>query len=448
MRPQTHCSLLVLAVASAFLISLAAVCPAQETRPDPLQMRLGLELGRAGDHEAAFAVFSALLRRHPGNVDVNYRYSEAAMATGRYAHAVMALERVLLLRPEADRARLDMALAYLRLGQEAKAEALFREVLARRPPPAVRANVERLLEQIAAKDRRALFSGYLSAGLFYDDNVNVGPADRELETLIGVMRLTDSGMPKKDFGAAGFARLNMLYRLDQDNRLFLNMGGDAYAKRHFKESDQDFDFFTPRAGLRYLGTRWLAQAMLKYEYLRQDDTDLLYAWGVEPTFIYMLSPQAHLQLVGRFEKHDHRQNNARDSGYMDLETSLRLFFGMRDHEFRVGVRGFSDDANSDRFTNTGYELSLGTVIKLPWQTNLSVFWDWRDSRYKDKPSSLAFDKRRDERWRVSVSLTKHLDEILKGLGTTISYQHTNNNSNFGVNSYRRDVATWNMFYSF
>jgi hypothetical protein len=111
MISQTYRSFLPLAVAFAFLLCLVQAVSAQEPRPDPEKMRLGLELGRAGNCEAAFAVFSGLLRRYPGSVDVNFRYAEMAMATGRYAHVVMALERVLLLRPEADRARLDMALA-------------------------------------------------------------------------------------------------------------------------------------------------------------------------------------------------------------------------------------------------------------------------------------------------------------------------------------------------
>jgi hypothetical protein len=88
----------------------------------------------------------------------------------------MAFERVLMIRPDTPRARLELARCYYQLGAYDMAERFFREVLAEDPPEQVRENIEHHLRAITVSRREHFLQGIVSAGVDWDDNVNVAPA--------------------------------------------------------------------------------------------------------------------------------------------------------------------------------------------------------------------------------------------------------------------------------
>ncbi len=65
--------------------------------------------------EQAIALFQQLLK-DPTNVDVNFRYAEAAVKLGNYEGAISALERLLLYNPNFPGVKLQLAELYARLG--------------------------------------------------------------------------------------------------------------------------------------------------------------------------------------------------------------------------------------------------------------------------------------------------------------------------------------------
>lgn len=58
-------------------------------------------------------------------------------------------------------------------------------MLATNPPPAVRRNIDIYLAEIEESEKRDFYSGQISMGLDWDDNVYVAPANEVLETVIG-----------------------------------------------------------------------------------------------------------------------------------------------------------------------------------------------------------------------------------------------------------------------
>jgi Flp pilus assembly protein TadD len=65
--------------------------------------------------EQAIALFKELLK-DPTNVDLNFRYAEAAVKQGNYEGAISALERLLLYNPNFPGVKLQLAELYARLG--------------------------------------------------------------------------------------------------------------------------------------------------------------------------------------------------------------------------------------------------------------------------------------------------------------------------------------------
>ncbi len=77
--------------------------------------------------EQAIALFKELLK-DPTNVDLNFRYAEAAVKQGNYEGAISALERLLLYNPNFPGAKLQLAELYARLGSYNAARAYLGQV--------------------------------------------------------------------------------------------------------------------------------------------------------------------------------------------------------------------------------------------------------------------------------------------------------------------------------
>ena len=78
-------------------------------------------VGTAED-EQANALFRQLLK-DPTNVELNFRYGEAAVKLGNYEGAISALERLLLYNPNFPGVKLQLAELYARLGSYTAARA-------------------------------------------------------------------------------------------------------------------------------------------------------------------------------------------------------------------------------------------------------------------------------------------------------------------------------------
>src|SRR6185369_15274112 len=84
--------------------------------------------------------------------------------------------------PALSRARVALAVAYYHALDHRAALAQARRVLADPgTPPAVRANLERLIAQIEADAEPHRFANSVSLGLLYDSNVTAGPSSVSYE---------------------------------------------------------------------------------------------------------------------------------------------------------------------------------------------------------------------------------------------------------------------------
>lgn len=153
---------------------------------------------RSGRWDAARIMASELLDRFEGTPRFDFYYAQLLMHDGETREAIFALERVLIMQPEQDRARLDLARAYFANNNLVRSRTEFERVLAKNPPPQVQANIQAFLDRITAieraRDRQfTLFVG-LEAG--YDNNINGGGnLDGQLDpNLLGLTDLSEESL--------------------------------------------------------------------------------------------------------------------------------------------------------------------------------------------------------------------------------------------------------------
>ncbi len=157
-------------IALGALALVIAALPARAA--DFARLRLLVERGNAG----AYSVARTLSIDHAGNPDFDYLYGRAALAAGHPDEAIFALQRVLIVRPADDLARLALAQAYARTGEKVSAEHELDIVLAHDPAPNIAKNAADLRSSLKRPLRAAKSRSFVEFGLGYDSNVNAAPS--------------------------------------------------------------------------------------------------------------------------------------------------------------------------------------------------------------------------------------------------------------------------------
>ncbi|MDH4216355.1 MAG: tetratricopeptide repeat protein [Gallionella sp.] len=132
------------------------------------------DLVKGGKPAEAYALLEPLEFEHSGEARFDYLIGIAALDSGKADKATFAFERVLAVSPDNAAARLDMARAYYQLGDLSRARTEFTVALEQNPSVAVRASIQKYLDEIDARkeDKRTRFSAYVEAGFGRDNNVN------------------------------------------------------------------------------------------------------------------------------------------------------------------------------------------------------------------------------------------------------------------------------------
>lgn len=179
---------------------------------------------------------------NPDDQELNLNYARQQAAQGDLLSAASTLERLLFISPNWDSARLFYALVLYQLDDRsaAKRELALLDNRSLSPTQRTQANAYRkAMEEPPAKGDAPVkkFSGRLSVGVRYDDNVSSSITD----TLLNVVNSGDEAVLVQ-------ASLNYTTPLGTDGLKF-NAGVSGLANRHQTFSSSDYDTFAARAGL-------------------------------------------------------------------------------------------------------------------------------------------------------------------------------------------------------
>ncbi|MGI9372838.1 MAG: hypothetical protein ACR2OJ_10105 [Hyphomicrobiales bacterium] len=235
----------------------------------------------------------AQILQQPDNLQLVFTYAQQQTEQGNLQVAAGALERLLLLEPEWDDARLYYAIILYRLDDMDGALREFEILETRDLSPAQMREVRRytgLADHNVADTR---ISAIISAGLRYDTNRNLA-SDRDLGFggPVGPIPLV---IPKRDDGAViGDVRLRIEQDLGSPDGHYVFAYGRGYLNKQFKVTIQDFLIGEVRAGGTFFFDRLQITPYGKVEGLRIDDHHrlteggggLALAYGVSPTWSF------------------------------------------------------------------------------------------------------------------------------------------------------------------
>lgn len=252
-----------------------------------------------------------------GEPDFDLYYGIAAIETGHLSEGVFALERVVMQRPGAHRARLELARGYYLMEEYERANHHFDRVLATEPPPDVVATIDRFQQDIQARTDTTGFSisGFVGFTLGYDSNVNNGPSTDSVTVTDGPLAggtfdLSDS-QPRDD--GVGGLELRVNVQQPQASGQTLYARADLNTTHHL--NNDEFD--TLRYGLR-LGSRWSRNGLtpdlsIRAQQLRLDGNAFQNQYGVGLNINQMLNPARMLFYGVDYVYLDHDDNPNRDA---------------------------------------------------------------------------------------------------------------------------------------
>jgi hypothetical protein len=305
-------------------------------------------------------------------VEDQYRQGLYQRETGRPYSAIETLETILAANPTLNRARLELAVAYYRTLNFAKAKAQAQSVLDDpKTPEPVRLSVLSFLKQLEL-DEATQFGkpnklGYsLSLGAIYDSNVNAGPDNAVLP---GGLVLEPGSVAKADGGYALQAGVNHTWlmpspvRVDETTGRFAwNSNLGVYYKGYGRLSQYNLGVLTAATGpALIMGKNWRGNLNFQADRLTLGDRKLALYTSMSPSSTWRMSNGDELTADMQFAYRNFAQpdDQGRDSHYTSGGLSYGGLFNKNKLALQAGARMFDEEAQDSRFSNNGYEIFIG-----------------------------------------------------------------------------------------
>ena len=387
-------------------------------------------------------------RQDPVNPDINFHLGRAAFELGDYETALLAFERVLFIDPDASRIKLEIARCHLRLGFKEMAKQYFREVLATKPPEPVWRNIEKYLAAIEQQEKRHLFTGTLTMGINFDDNVYLAPASDILSLGTGEIVLTgDSAISQDDTVLTTTALLNHIYRFDEPTVTWKSTFTNYNA---FYESyhDLDINYYSLTSGPVWKTDHFMWNNYAIAKHIDVEYERYLNAFGFGTLLTLPFSQQGLVSFGARFEDKENHPYPSRDAGNLSLNVNPVFTIGPN----RLSVLFFKEKENADAhvysYDRTGWLLHYERVF--PWGLSAFAGIGYQQTDY-DAADPLFLVARSDTVQELKGGISKLLwqsETTRTNLSAQLAYTYLDSDSNMDLYTYRKNLATFSLTVGF
>lgn len=435
---------LLRAIAGIFLLSasLAAFAsPANELR----QLQ---EAGKAGE---AYRLGS----QHPeqlGDPEFDMYFGMAAVDAGHAAEGVLALERYLLVFPDNQQARLELARGYFILGEDARAREEFEAVLALAPPASVIANINRFLDALRSREARYQTSarGYLEAGIGTDSNVNGGVGSSVSLPVLGPVAVSGQGRRKGDWVNHFGAGAQVVQPVAPGRMLFA--GVDWERKEMHRHDAFDTESLAINGGGSLLLGDHLLRGVLSYSTLLVDRNSYRQLTGIGAEWQHQLNELEMLSAGAQYAWIRHAGDvQVRDANLTAATLGYRRALAIDWQPVLSASLTVADEKNQEstpaRRDDLGrmiYGARIGVTATPAPRWGVSASLSYTHSRYQDEDAILV-KRRLDRANSLDLGVTYLIDRnwSIRGEAT-----FTDNAANIELYAHRRNAVGVKLRYEF
>ncbi len=391
---------------------------------------------------------------YEGEPQFDLYYGLAALELGHLAEAILAFDRLLIVNPNAYRARLEMARAHFLLADYVESRAQFERVLAASPPPLVASRIYVYLDMLTAREKsqRTASSVVLVARVGHSSNINSATTEDYTNPIPGLNVVVESGQPEhtisidKEQQAQGSeysdieTQFSITRPINTKRAQFLTA---SYRRLAYRDSG-DYNIDTLNVSAGYLFRSGISQFRipLSYQGVLLDGEMLRYSVSLALDVTRPLSAQLDWLNFGVLSIQRYKEDIERDTdllllgsgvGYTTPRMPIRLFGSVmlaEEHERDVAVNGRTYGG-----VRLSAEYMFGSKLSgyLYGTSQLSTYHD--SGFFEDRREDVFWELILGARWRYSRSFV---------LSTDVSY--TDNDSNTVIYDYER--TKWQMTFRY
>lgn len=393
---------------------------------------------------------------HKEDVDKLFKEGLYQREQGHVYSAIEAFQTVLSLRPELDRVRLELAVAYYKaLDYEAAREQA--EAVLRKPdiPDNVRLSVLAFLAQLRKDQEASLKSKTwersLSVGLMHDSNVNAGPSSNVVQG--GIPLLSPTDLARSDTAATLSAGISHSYQSPNPMRIgdsvaqFLwQSRANFYAKENFSAHASNLEVVTLSTGPAwFVLEKWRANVNVSLDHYQYGSAPLAHYTSILPSVTWQMD-KGELTWDVLVQKREFARSGdiGKDSNY----TAMGVYIGHVYHDGKVaaqaGIRLFREAADRNYYSNDGTEFFVGASA-VTWE-NGSVYgrYSQRDTKMDAlNPNLVPLLTENQKDTLKTYELGFHhdfKDAVLKDWRITGNYTAYRNSSNVSYYNYNRNMT--------
>lgn len=410
-----------------------------------LKLRRAMALYYDNSYQLALPLFQQIAASIETQ-DVLYWLGKTAYQTGRTDLAIEKYLELLERNPDFHRVRLDLAIAYLQIGDADAAKRELDMVLQSDPPESLRKQIKQVLGNVGG-DRRfyAFFRG--SVGTMYDENITAQPDGHRVTQNSKFWGIPLSFAINENSGVSTVTKgnLDLLWDFGQPNgwvwHTKVNYGQyiyDTYGEYNYAQSDVStaLNLFSERFTLK-LPYGWIKRW---YNRLEQLSTVNYFAPEFEIEVINNLKLYTAVRYDNEvFDKPQRGQSNAQ----WHVDFGPKYDFGSKNDPMILSLLADYTD-KSTRFKPFGYEewgVGVSFFQKLPYDIDAFYRVAYHDRDYDAFTTLIADKRRRDERYDVNAVFSKAFG---KYYFTTTTVGYTNNNSNTPLTRYDKYTVGLNL----
>lgn len=360
---------------------------------------------------------------NPDDLELNLRYARQQIATGRLEQSAATLERMLLLEPEWDSARLLYAIVLFRLDdlKGSKRELLIlqeRDLTARQ-----QSEVARYLGLVTAKDKTTRITGSIALGGRVDSNPGRASADNSGLAAGVPVTLTADERIDAAFSANSHLRLEHDLQNGRGDYLFAQING--WINEYGKVNTADYMSGQFKAGVVVFRNNLKITPYARVRTVALSHEGFFTEYGGGAALGYTISPMIELLGNGSVVYQDFRTTsistvgNARDGELYTFGGGARIRFTETD---TLTAQGFylRKNARNASFAYDAYELSLQYLTLLGRGIYLVADGSFRRTEYDaPDPRYSPTIMRRDDLYRTRVAIGSPLSTVFSAFGTEL-----------------------------
>ncbi len=386
-----------------------------------------------------------------GDPTFDYIYGLAAIDSGHISQGLFALERILMLHPNDQRVRLELARGYFLLEQYDRARREFTKVLNSDPPAEVKVNISQFMDAIRLGEAgyKTTTGMYMELGIGYDTNVSSAPSSASYTDGFGIGTLNDASLSMDDsyFSFATGASIN--HPLEPGVSLF----GDVKISQRSHEDISEFDIgiFDIQSGLLFSGEQGrfkIGMEWQNYEVGHDRYREMLAINGE-----LSWQPDTQTQLTGFLQLADMKflteeyRNSWQQLGGAGFQ---HIFAGALQPVLIASLYGGAERAKDDlafaksKINRNIYGFSIGSQLTINPKLSLDFTVQLQKSRYQED-NQFFLIKRKDEYRNYSLGMTYRPD---RRWAVHSNLDYTKSSSNIEIYRYDRTQIGMSVRYEY